>query len=503
MAAPEKVSFHSIIELKSLSLRYSGGVQALDRLSFQVVGGEHLAIMGASGSGKTSLLALLAGRLEPTSGTLRLEGGVATIHQDLKLVKERTAIQNVLDGAMGRYSLLQSVSGYPVKEKERAKSLLTRVGLAARLHHPVKRLSGGERQRVAIARALMQDPDIILADEPVASLDEENANELMTLISDLARERGLTVISVLHDTSLASRFADRILRLSSGKLVSDGTAVEVTPTKEFRKVETQETKSPVGEPSKVKNLLYLFMGLAVLVWSFSALNVTGRELDGMFGSLLSFLVKLFPTSVAELREIPWLLLLGALVETVQMALVGTAFSILFSWPMAALAAKNIAPKPLLRVMRLLLNAIRTIPSLIWALLFVAAVGLGTVAGILALVAYSIGYLSKFFYEAFEAVDPGPPQALKEIGASGLQQFLFAVWPAAKPAVLSSCLFMFEYNVRAASVLGVVDAGGIGYYIKQYIDWRAFPTVTASLFLLLLVVVALDALSTRVRSFLLS
>ena len=168
-------------------------------------------------------------------------------------------------------------------------------------------------------------------------------------------------------------------------------------------------------------------------------------------------------------------------------------------PLSALAAKNVGPRVICQITRFILNAVRTVPSIIWALLFVAAVGLGPLAGILALVAYSIGYLSKFFYEAFELVDPAPPQALKEIGANGLQRFRFAVWPQAVAAVLSSGLFMFEYNIRAASILGIVDAGGIGFYLKQYIDYRFFPAVTAGLLMILVLVLAFDWLSSKIRN----
>ena len=117
----------------------------------------------------------------------------------------------------------------------------------------------------------------------------------------------------------------------------------------------------------------------------------------------------------------------------------------------------------------------------------------------ALAAYSVGYLSKLFYESFEEVPRGAPTALSEIGAGGLMRFVHAVWPAAKPAILSSCLFMLEYNVRAASLLGIVDAGGIGFYIKQYVDFRMFPAVLASLLMILLVVLVLDSLSERIRA----
>jgi phosphonate transport system permease protein len=184
---------------------------------------------------------------------------------------------------------------------------------------------------------------------------------------------------------------------------------------------------------------------------------------------------------------------------VQMSLIGTTVGVLIAFPLAALAARNVGPRLLQGAVRQLLNIIRTIPSLIWALIFVAAVGFGPLAGVLALTFYSLGYLTKFFYESFEAADTGPQGALEELGASGLQRFTHAVWPAALPAAASSCLFVLEYNVRAASVLGIVDAGGIGWHIKHFLDYRNFPAAIACLALVLAVVIMLDAVSTRVRA----
>ena len=254
-----------------------------------------------------------------------------------------------------------------------------------------------------------------------------------------------------------------------------------------------------SKPFDWKMLPIVALALMVYAWSVSGLKLHIGDVGEMLSGVVAFVQQLVPTTQAELSKIQWATLFAALVETLQMAVVGTTIGILFAWPLSAVAAGNVGPRRIRMPVRFFLNTVRTVPSLIWALLFVAAVGLGTFAGILALTAYSIGYLSKFFYEAFETVDPGPPEALREIGASGLQRFFHAVWPAATPAVLSSAMFMLEYNVRAASILGVVDAGGIGFYMKQYIDFRAFPSLFACLLMILVVVVVFDAISCRVRT----
>lgn len=499
------------IRARALGLRYGRDVKALDDVSLEVRKGEHLAILGPSGSGKTSLLGCMSGRLKPTEGNVDSFTRVATIHQDLRLVKQRSALTNVLHGSLGSFSTLRTLFGFPPGEKRKAIDHLNRVGLAHRLHTPVGRLSGGEQQRVAIARALMQDPKILLADEPVASLDEENAYAIMKLLDELRDDRGLTLVSAVHDRRLTEAFADRIIELRHGQLVTTDGSRQTAAASETKlpaasgngdQATMLESRPQVERPAWMRVPAFAALAISamvVYVWAFLGLDIAPRQLENAVPGMFGFIRNLFPTALAQLVEIPWPALLSSLVETVQMSLIGTTLGVIISWPLAALAAKNVGPKYLCSSVRVILNMVRTVPSLIWALFFVAAVGFGPLAGVLALSAYSVGYLTKFFYEAFEAVDPGPPSALGEIGASGLQRFRHAVWPAAKPAALSSSLFMLEYNVRAASVLGIVDAGGIGYWIKQFLDYRNFPAALACLTIVLVVVIVLDAVSTRLRS----
>ena len=506
-----------IVEVEGLSLTYRDGCKALDNINLKFEHGRHHVIMGPSGSGKTSLLGCMSGRIAPSTGSVSCYGLIASIHQDLRLVLERSALANVLHGAMGRHSFLQTLIRFPSCERKRAISLLCRVGLCHKVYTPVKLLSGGEKQRVAIARALMQEPKIILADEPIASLDDDSAHQVMSLLSELAAERSLTVVSVLHNLRFAKQYADKVSRLVGGRLVytrdtaSEGSSYrDSLPIADDAGEDDYSGPLPIQSeadlprrPLRWKIPLTFSLVLLLSLWSLSSLDFERVRIGDSLAGIFSFLGQLFPDSVDEVKGIPWSTLLFALVETLQMAFLGTVIGVLLSWPLAALAAKNIGPRLLRRPMRVFLNAVRTVPSLIWALLFVAAVGLGSFAGVLALIAYSVGYLTKFFYEAFEGVEPGPPDALGEIGASGLQRFLHAIWPAARPAVLSSSLFMLEYNVRAASVLGVVDAGGIGFYMKQYIDFRSFPALLACLLMILAIVLVFDAISSRVRAGLLA
>lgn len=510
------------VRLRGVTVVYPGEVTALREVDLSIAPGSHVTVLGASGSGKTSLLACIAGRVAPSSGSIEVNGRVATIYQDLRLVKQRTALSNVLDGCAARYPAWRELGWYPRHEKQRAVKLLERVGLSHRMHHRVACLSGGEQQRVAIARALMTDPKILLADEPVASLDNANARVIMRLLSELQRERGITLISVLHDCALAETFADRILGFESGRLVHDDTACPdntndecCTGLRGFKRFEVcracetitaavEAADHPPPTTIQARPLVWSITALVVLgiyAASVQAIGVSRDQLDGALGTMGAFLSRLVPTTARQWGEIPWGQLSLSLLQTMQMALVATTIAVGISWPLSALAARNVGPGWMRPVVRFMLNVTRAVPSIVWALLFVAAVGLGELAGLLALVFYSIGYLTKFFYESFEAVDPGPPDALREIGLSGPGRFYRAVWPASRAAILSSGLFMLEYNVRAASVLGIVGAGGIGYHLKNYVDWRAFHVVGAILLMLIVVVLVLDAISSRIRAWL--
>jgi phosphonate transport system permease protein len=521
-ARPANVAPMAVV-LDNVQVVYAGGIAALRGVTLHVARGEHISVLGASGSGKTTLMGLLSRRVTATHGNVRVDGQVATIHQDLRLVKQRTALQNVLHGCMGRHNLLRTLVRFPAAERKRATELLRRVGLSHRLNSPVGRLSGGEQQRVAIARALMQDPAILVADEPVASLDNANARSIMRLLSDLQKEHGITLVTVLHDCTLAETFADRIIGIEAGRIVHDDVACDgqleardnvTSGLRGFRRFEacraceSFDSLSPLiadAKPTVVSRAtpwlwaIAAVITLAAYAWAIAGLEMGGRAAQGWLENVTAFAGRMLPKSWAQFRQIDWWTLWSAMVATLQMTLVGTTLAVLISWPLAALAARNVGPGWLRPITRFGLNAIRSVPSILWALLFVAAVGLGAFAGVLALVAYSIGYLTKFYYEAFEAVDPGAPDALKEIGAGGLQRFLHAVWPAGRAAVLSSSLFMLEYNVRAASVLGIVGAGGIGYELKLHVDYGNFHVVGAILLMLVALVLVLDAISSRLRA----
>lgn len=209
--------------------------------------------------------------------------------------------------------------------------------------------------------------------------------------------------------------------------------------------------------------------------------------------ITDFVSRLFPPNWKVLD-----IAIKALVETVQMSLWGTTIGAIASLPIAIASANNVAPQWSQWLANLLQNAVRSVPSIILGLIFVAATGLGAPAGTLALGIYTIGYLAKFYQQAIEAVDSRSIESLEVIGASKLQIAQYGILPQVLPLGLGYTLWMFEYNIRAASVLGVVGAGGIGFQLKSYIDGFEYTKATTMMLVLLVVVTVIDAVSSKLR-----
>lgn len=191
-------------------------------------------------------------------------------------------------------------------------------------------------------------------------------------------------------------------------------------------------------------------------------------------------------------------LLDPLVETLEMALAGTFLGFLISLPLGLLGARNISPLPVIVVVRLIVAVTRTIPTLVWAILFVIMVGLGPLAGTLGITVYTVGFLGKLYAESFESTDPEVIEAVRGVGASKTQLARFVLWPEAANNLLSQLMFMVEYNIRASSILGFVGAGGIGFYIQVYVQTLQYERLAALLLLTLAVVLLLDVFSAWVR-----
>ena len=185
-------------------------------------------------------------------------------------------------------------------------------------------------------------------------------------------------------------------------------------------------------------------------------------------------------------------------ETVQMAFIGTIVGVAIALPLSIFAARNLNSKWVYAPDRAILAAIRTFPSILWAILFVIMVGLGTFAGVLAIIMYTIGFVSKLQYESIETVDTDPMDAVSSIGVSKWQLVRYVVLPESAPHLLSQILYMFDYNVRQSSILGLVGAGGIGFYIINYIKFFEYGKAAVFMLVVLVAVLIIDWVSVKIR-----
>ena len=188
----------------------------------------------------------------------------------------------------------------------------------------------------------------------------------------------------------------------------------------------------------------------------------------------------------------------SMIETIEMAFVGTVVGVTIALPLSMLAARNLNTKFVFVPIRTVLAAARTFPSILWAILFVIMVGLGPFAGILAIIMYTIGFIAKLQYESIEAVDSDPVEAVSSIGVSKWQLIRHVVVPESAPHLLSQILYMFDYNVRQTAILGLVGAGGIGFYIINYIKFFEYGKAAMFMFVVLITVLIIDWISVKIR-----
>ena len=233
------------LSIRGLDKAYTKDKPVLREITLEVADTGITAIIGPSGTGKSTLIRCINRLVEPTAGEILFQGqdlvkldrkglrlarrGIGMVFQEYNLVERLTVMENVLSGRLGYVSPIRAwFRRYPPADIARAFELLEAVGLVGFANQRADSLSGGQRQRVGIARALMQAPKLLLADEPTSSLDPKTSVEIMTLMRDLCRGRGIPVMVNMHDVELAKRFADRIIGMSGGRVVYDGGAEGLT-----------------------------------------------------------------------------------------------------------------------------------------------------------------------------------------------------------------------------------------------------------------------------------
>ncbi len=546
-----------MLEVTDLHVSYRDSqetVHAVQGISFRAAPGEKVAIIGRSGSGKSSLLRVLSGLVSPTKGHFQVKDQlvgpddsldrsyyeqVGLVFQNYGLVPQLTALQNVTTGALHERHPLGHMARFGDDDRQRAADILQGLGLGERTHLRASRLSGGEQQRVAIARLLYQAPSLMLLDEPVASLDVHWAATAMDKLAQLAPAH-TTMVMVLHDLHMARQVADRVIYMKDGIIAFDGdpdTACKLMESDshghapmadgsievhgpplggdrdeldELLPPEAAPPASEVPPPTSAvsptapalgglwgRTSFYGFLILVaagLYIWAALGVDFSVARIFTNLEHAVDFGDRMFPPDFSVTSTVA-----SSIIETIQMALIGTTLAAILSLPLAVMAARNVSAKPVQAGARLILNGLRTIPSIIWGLFFVAIVGLGPFPGILALTFYAAGYLGKFYYEGIESIDDGPLKSLRTVGASRLQIFRWGVFPQVLPLMVGYTLYMFEYNVRAASILGIVGAGGIGFYLYTYINNFQYDRAATALLILLVVVTLIDSASSRLRA----
>lgn len=237
-----------ILEFQHVNKVYNNSTKALDDVSFSVEKGEFVSIIGPSGAGKSTILRCINRLIDATDGNIIYDGDdilslgkrdlrrvrtkTGMIFQHYNLVHRLSVIENVLHGRLGQKSAISGMLGsYSETEKEKAFSILNELGLAEQAYKRCDALSGGQKQRVGIARAIMQEPKLILCDEPIASLDPKASKTIMDHLSQINQKQKITCIVNLHQVEVAMKYSQRILGVSSGKIVFDGTPEELTKKK--------------------------------------------------------------------------------------------------------------------------------------------------------------------------------------------------------------------------------------------------------------------------------
>jgi phosphonate transport system ATP-binding protein len=247
-----------ILKVDNLHKIYANGTHALKGVSFKVEEGEFLVVIGLSGSGKSTLLRCINRLIEPTSGTVnfmeknithvkgeelrKVKAQIGMVFQQFNLIKRRSVLTNVLTGKLGSLGTFESLFGkYSDEIYKEAYNNLETVGISEKAYIRADSLSGGQQQRVAIARSLMQNPKLLLADEPVASLDPATSNSIMHYFEKINKERGTTVICNLHFLSLVRKYASRVIALKGGEIIYEGLPGEINEAW-FKKIYGEEAE---------------------------------------------------------------------------------------------------------------------------------------------------------------------------------------------------------------------------------------------------------------------
>ncbi len=246
-------------------------------------------------------------------------------------------------------------------------------------------------------------------------------------------------------------------------------------------------------PSVLSYCLYV-VGAVFVVWSMNNVGLSASDFIDGLPQMSRLLSEMFPPDITR-----WEPLLLSMFETLQIAVSGTVVGILIGLPLAILATKHLTPHPLVyRIIRGVIAMFRTVPDLIWAIFFVATVGLGAFAGMLTIAVDTIGFVGRFYAESMEEVDKRPQDAMKALGAGRTSTIFCAVLPAAMPSFVNISLFSLEKAIRSSVVLGLVGAGGIGIELKVAMDMFQYAEAGTIILMIFLLVMFVESISSRIR-----
>ncbi len=599
-----------MLRCRDATKRYADGTVGLRNVSLDVPRGQFCVLLGSSGAGKSTLLRATNGLVPLTSGTIEVDGTpvaprtlgivrakVGMVHQQFGLVGRATVLNNVLGGALGQVSTPRAMLGlFPERYRRKACSILDDLGLEERhLYRDASQLSGGQQQRVSIARAFILDPAVVLADEPVASLDIETSRTILRLLRDTSARLGTTVLCSLHQVALAKEFADRIVAMKAGEVVADGLPSELDEAALERVYSiapkggggaeknapplganrTGGSKAADGSHEKtpaewnlrqpitkraiaVALLVSVALGVSarrteipqifVLTGQWIASGVGLREHSEIGKGLGRFAANAFPLVIANdtvvtriegldrnhlplfarieqrttkssrydfaqqkmvdsveteevlVEPVGYLLyVLGKMVQSLEISLWGTLMALGFGLPLAYLGTRGYSPNgAAYGLSRTTSSFCRAVPELVSALILTLAFGFGPMAGVVALGFHSAGFFGKFLAEDVENADFAPQEALFAIGANRLKVLRYAVLPQVLPQYVAYTQYIVERNVRMATVIGVVGAGGIGIELKGRYDMFDFGHLSTILVVIFVTVLLLEQVSQRLR-----
>jgi len=515
----------SLLVIQKLKKSYDGKSFVLKDINIEIKQGEFIAVIGSSGAGKSTLMRCINRLVEPNSGKITFDGvdvtalgrkplrqlrsNIGMIFQHFNLINSSTVLSNVLHGTLGKISFLKSLLGlYTNDQRQEAVSLLKAVGLETYKYKKAGSLSGGQMQRVGICRALMQNPQLLLADEPIASLDPVSAKLVMDHLQKITEERGLTCIVNLHQVEFAKRYATRIIGLKDGEIVFDGQATNLNDEMIAYIYGDQDggqsaddpdlnedERIPLSEVAPFKKIAKFITILAVVMLSFTYLDVSVIDVFSRVPNLVSFFSNNFlPPNFNHFQ-----LHLSVVLDTVFFAIVGTVISGILALFFGLLMSKEMNPiLPIRLTATFVVSFFRNVPLLIWATLAVYIFGIGPLVGVLALVLATLGFLARSYAESMNEIAGTKLEALRAVGASYLQVLFHGLLPEFTAAWINWTLFAFEINIRASGILGMVGAGGLGLLIQTRLDFRQFRGAFALILTLTVMVLLTEFLTKFLR-----